>query len=296
MNSRIISSLSLFVLMSFGLSCQQKQTLIIPEYDIQKLAPIQKHYKELALLDKSANANLNELDAVKFHSKKYGWIAKLLQPAYLTKAQLKDLYLELQPPANSSDQTRAELDFLLDLQSSRSVEQIEEIQKLHDIVHVPLIKRNESDLMYLCSTVIGRDITGKTNPETVKLLNNIMKEMRIIEFSAKNHFLRARPRQLESRLAPLQEMNTSSFASGHTLWAYLQAYILAELIPDKADAFLQLAFEIGFSRELLGVHYPSDEEASRKLAHRMLQKMWKTKSFQRDFKSAKEEWREQKSS
>jgi len=111
-----------------------------------------------------------------------------------------------------------------------------------------------------------------------------------MEFTAKNHFMRARPRQLEPRLKPLKKIETPSFASGHTLWAYLQGYVLAELIPGKKTNFIDTAYEIGYSREVLGVHYPSDEEAARQLSYQMLKAMWKTEKFQKDFKRAKLEW------
>jgi len=45
-----------------------------------------------------------------------------------------------------------------------------------------------------------------------------------------------------------------------------------------------------FSIEVLGVHYPSDEEAARKLAHQMLTKMWEKAAFKKDFQTAKAEW------
>jgi len=138
---------------------------------------------------------------------------------------------------------------------------------------------------------MGTDATAENYPHTKNLLHNIMKESRIMEFSAKNHFMRARPRQLESRLQPLDKINTPSFASGHTLWAYLQSYILAELIPEKSDAFIDFAYEIGYSREVLGVHYPSDEEAARQLSYKMFEAMWLTEKFQQDFKMAEAEWK-----
>jgi acid phosphatase (class A) len=111
-----------------------------------------------------------------------------------------------------------------------------------------------------------------------------------MEFAVKYHLFRARPYQLEPKLQPLREINSPSFASGHTLWAYIQAYTFGELIPGKRTAFVDLAYEIGHSREIMGVHYPSDEEAARQLAHRMLMLMWHTEKFQKDFKAAKEEW------
>jgi acid phosphatase (class A) len=112
-----------------------------------------------------------------------------------------------------------------------------------------------------------------------------------MEFAVKYQLLRARPYQLEGKLDPLVKISSPSFASGHTLWAYIQAYTFAELIPAKRKEFLDLAYEIAFSREIMGVHYPSDEEVARQIAHRMLFLMWHTDKFQEDFRKAKAEWR-----
>jgi acid phosphatase (class A) len=61
-------------------------------------------------------------------------------------------------------------------------------------------------------------------------------------------------------------------------------------MPDRRKAFLAIAYELGASREVMGVHYPSDEEVARQLAHRMLMLMWHTNKFQQDFALAQEEW------
>ncbi|MEL6277039.1 MAG: phosphatase PAP2 family protein, partial [Bacteroidota bacterium] len=138
--------------------------------------------------------------------------------------------------------------------------------------------------------VVGPECTPEKYPKTTHLLQGVMLDMRIMEFTVKYHLLRPRPYQLEQQLQPLQIMGSPSFASGHTLWAYIQAYLFSELMPGKRAQFLELAYEIGLSREIMGIHYPSDEEAARQLAHQMLSLMWKTTDFQVDFKVAKAEW------
>ena len=112
-----------------------------------------------------------------------------------------------------------------------------------------------------------------------------------MEFTVKYHLLRARPYVLEPKLQPLQIMGSPSFASGHTLWAYIQAFTWSELVPRKRQQFLDLAYEIGESREVMGIHYPSDEEAARVLAHNMLSAMWTNPTFQEDLNAAKREWK-----
>jgi len=290
MKSRILFFIGLSIMVFFITSCKQKPVIITPSSNIQPIAPIKNHYKTLQTLSTKPDASRSELDAIKYPSKAYGWIAAMLNPGYLEKKQLQKMYLTVKPPANSSEQTRSELDFLLELQANRTKQQAKEVLEINEVVYVPVLKANKKDLFYMCRTVMGEKATAANYPNTKKLLHNIMKESRIIEFTAKNHFMRARPRQLEPRLKPLKQIGTPSFASGHTLWAYLQGYVLAELIPEKYDAFIDLAYETGYSREVLGVHYPSDEEAARQLSYQMFEAMWKTEKFQKDFKKAKAEW------
>ena len=115
--------------------------------------------------------------------------------------------------------------------------------------------------------------------------------MRLMEFTVKYHLLRPRPYHLEPKLEPLARISSPSFASGHTLWAYIQAFAWSELIPSKRQAFLDVAYEVGESREIMGIHYPSDEEAARILAHRMLSAMMENSNFKTDLEQAKSEWK-----
>ena len=290
MKSHILFFIGLCTMIFFITSCKQKPITITPNSNIHPIAPIKNHYKTLQALSDQPNASRSELDAIQYPSTAYGWIASILNPTYLERDQMKEMYLTLKPPANSSEQTKAELNFLLELQKNRTEVQAKEVLTINEIVYVPFLTGGDDDLFYLCTSVMGANATAKNHPHTKKLLRNIMKECRIVEFTAKNHFMRARPRQLEKKLHPLKKIKTPSFASGHTLWAYLQAYILAELIPKKSKAFIDTAYEIGYSREVLGVHYPSDEEAARQLSYKIFEAMWMTEKFQKDFKLAKAEW------
>ncbi|MEL6943492.1 MAG: phosphatase PAP2 family protein, partial [Bacteroidota bacterium] len=230
----------------------------------------------------------------------YALMFTIAEPAYLTRSQIKQMITALSFPANSSEQTRKELDFLLTLQDKRTEKEVERVMTLAKVGYWPaksLIKShpeyqsNLNQLLYECQVVMGSECTTANYPKTTELLKGITLDMRIMEFTAKYHLLRARPYQLEPKIKPLQVMGSPSFASGHTLWGYIQAYTFSELLPEKREAFLELAYQIGLSREIMGVHYPSDEEAARQLAHQMLALMWKTEKFQKDFQAAQEEWK-----
>jgi membrane-associated phospholipid phosphatase len=50
----------------------------------------------------------------------------------------------------------------------------------------------------------------------------------------------------------------SSYPSGHTLYAFSTGVVLAELMPDKAQAILERDQDFAYSRMVCGVHYRSD--------------------------------------
>lgn len=270
---------------------------------LHSLEPTKNHYAVLQQLDDSPNTNNSTLDELSFTPQEYNAAAlayTLMKPVYLLPSQVDELKGSVNFPANSSVQTRAELDFLLEWQEKRSPEQVHRTSKVLAPVgywpHINVKKDHEQfeqnieHLMFEGKEVLGDDCTANKYPATFKLLQGVTADMRIMEFTVKYHLLRARPYVLEPKLKPLQIMGSPSFASGHTLWAYIQAFTWSELVPTKRSEFLELAYEIGESREIMGIHYPSDEEAARVLAHRMLMAMWSNPNFQEDLMAAKAEW------
>lgn len=272
--------------------------------DLYPLEPSTHHYKELQELSAAPSSDRAHLDKINFPPEEYRsgtLIYVMAAPEYLTPSQVHELKNSLQYPANSSDQTKAELAFLLDWQRKRTPAQE---QRASDFLapigywpHVSLLKNhkryqeNMHHLFYEGRTVMGDQCTARNYPATAKLLEGITKDMRIMEFTVKYHLLRARPYHLEPKLNPLARISSPSFASGHTLWAYIQAFAWSELIPEKRGEFLDLAYEVGESREIMGIHYPSDEEAARVLAHKMLSAMWNNPKFKSDLEKAKLEWK-----
>lgn len=270
---------------------------------IHDIEPITKHYKELKQLSGEKREAYVAMDAIVYPTDNYLDFILVYasnKPHYLTSTQVDFISNSVNFPANSSEQTRAELYFLLELQNKRSEKQIERVMQLARIGYWPhknytttddRYESNEEDLFFMAGEVSGEKYNAKDFPKTAILLKGVMHDTRLIEFVVKFNLLRARPYHLDKNIKPLQEIPTPSFASGHTLWAYIQAYTLSELVPEKRAEYLALAYEIGLSREIMGVHFPSDEEVARQISHKMLQLMWHTEKFQKDFKAAKKEWK-----
>lgn len=57
-----------------------------------------------------------------------------------------------------------------------------------------------------------------------------------------------------------------SFPSGHTNTGYTDAMLLAEMVPERFEALMQRGARYGYSRLVLGVHYPLDVMGSRMVA------------------------------
>ncbi|MEL6657850.1 MAG: phosphatase PAP2 family protein [Bacteroidota bacterium] len=297
--------LGCLLLFYLQLSAQSPERLNESMLTIASIHPIERpqhHYADLQTLSGNPQGQFAWMDTITYPPELYRnstLLFALAKPHYLTSSQVDYLVRAVRFPANSSEQTRAELDYLLELQNNRTEAQVERVLALAQIGYWPnanylpthpYYKTNLENLFFELRELIGEECTAENYPKTSELLQGIMNDMRLMEFAVKYHLLRARPYQLEPKLEPLKTINSPSFASGHTLWAYIQAYTLGELIPNKRNAFVELAYEIGESREIMGVHYPSDEEAARQLAHRMLLLMWHTEKFQSDFKAARTEW------
>jgi acid phosphatase (class A) len=67
--------------------------------------------------------------------------------------------------------------------------------------------------------------------------------------------------------------------------------ILANMVPEKADALFARGREYGTSRILAGVHYPTDTEAGRLAAAGIAAQLFRNTNFLRDFEEAKAELR-----
>lgn len=271
--------------------------------NLHPLEPAKNHYKVLQVLSPDPEPERAEMDRISFPPSQYSsgtLIYTMVSPEYLTQNEVNRLKTSLQFPANSSKQTRAELDFLLEWQAKRTATQKDRASNVLAPIgywpHIAVLEShsryttNREHLFYVGRAVMGNQCAADHYPATTTLLEGITKDMRLMEFTVKYHLLRPRPYHLEPKLRPLATISSPSFASGHTLWAYIHAFIWSELIPAKRAEFLAVAYEVGESREIMGIHYPSDEEAARVLAHRMLADMWDNAKFKADFEAAKAEW------
>jgi hypothetical protein len=183
------------------------------------------------------------------------------------------------PPANSSTETRAELDELLKLQQERTP---------------PQLKMITQHLEYdgVCAAIFAathRELTRA--PKTKALLKHIQMDASLAIFHAKKRFNRARPHQLEPRLRPaIPVPDHPAYPSTHALQGYLVARTLSLLFPQNSQDLMTVGVEIGREREIAGVHYPSDAKASRALGEKLFARLQQNEKFLAEVDAAKKEW------
>lgn len=262
------------------------------------LIPVSGHYKTLAAINGKPNASRAALDTVRFpvqDASKGSFVSTRLRGVYLP-ADVPSLLTIPAPPANSSDQTRAELDFMLDLQTKRTPAEVERYTKLAAIYHNPTTSnpydpdyaRNWNSLFHVGSP-LGAWYKFGDLPATANLLTGVYQDATYYFFVLKYRIMRPRPYALEPRLQPIEKPGHPAYPSGHSAASYANAYVMSEIAPDLAPEFLKMAAEMAYSREVISVHYPSDSEVSRVWARTFVNELLKSPTFRADLGKAKAE-------
>lgn len=262
----------------------------------KELTPARGHYKQLQFYSpKPAAANL-EIDQQKFPYDATVAEKRLsIKPYYLSE---KIDFKIPDPPANSSEQTRAELNYLLALQNQRTEEQAKAALQMAGIYYNLRVTSKDSTYSQYRKNLfhIGRSVGTWFSPETLPVTADFMarvwQDASYYIWSYKYKFLRIRPYVIEPALENLEETNWAAYPSGHSANSYVNAYLYSELAPEFTDVFLKDAYDMAHSREIIGVHYPSDSEASRVLARQLVNELFKNEKFLRDFELVKKEWAE----
>lgn len=264
----------------------------------RELSPARGYYKQLAALNPKPSVASAAADKLHFPFDSATAARRLsLKPYYLTNVSLVDFKIP-DPPANSSEQTRAELNYLLALQERRTKPDIQSSMHMAGIYYSLRVTPDDSAYSRFRNNLfhIGHSIGTWFNPDdlplTANLVANVWRDASFFIWSMKLKYLRIRPYKLENDLKNLEETDWAAYPSGHASNSYVNAFLYAELAPEYADIFLKDAFDMAHSREILGVHYPSDSEAGRIFARQFVNKLFQNQNFINDFEAVRNEWKE----
>ena len=165
---------------------------------------------------------------------------------------IKDVLENHQFPANLSDETKNELEYLTKITKEADDE---------DIKFCYLIENNHYDFFVIVGNKLGLDVSKK---EILKWVGDIDP----ITFYLKDKFNRPRPYQLAKELGldlhPITatDANSAAYPSGHTMDFLVILYHFGKMNPKLAEEIDEFYHEIKRARELSGLHYPSDRKVS----------------------------------
>jgi acid phosphatase (class A) len=203
--------------------------------------------------------------------------------AYYIDPMVLDLTaLVPEPPAVDSAANKAELAELHRIEQARTPAQVAAAKTDED----------EEDL-FAYKTVLGAEFNPVALPLTAELGVHVKNEQSVAGGALKTVFQRPRPYQTDKTLHPVCALTeaANSYPSGHALTGYLEGFTLAEIVPEKRKEILARADDYAHNRLVCGVHYPSDIEASRRVAYVVFGYMMATPRFQRDLAAARAETR-----
>jgi len=254
------------------------------------------HYKQLNSFSPKPKTSHEAIDKEKFPSDKEMTERRLsLKPTYLQNISVDEFKIP-DVPANSSDQTRAEINYLLALQKNRTQEDIRSSLFLAEVYYNLRVKPTDSTYSRYRRNLfhIGRSIGSWFNPETLPVTADFMakvwQDASYFIWSLKFKYARIRPVVIDPAIKNLQETDWAAYPSGHASNSYINAYIYQELAPEFTDVFIKDAYDMAHSREIIGVHYPSDSESARIFARQFVNKLFQNEEFLKDFQKVKEEW------
>jgi acid phosphatase (class A) len=263
-----------------------------------QLTPVKGHYKSLQSFNPKPTAPDEKIDKEKFPYDSASAEKRLsIKPYYLEHLKLEDFKIP-DPPANSSEQTRAEINYLLQLQQKRSKLDVNSSLYMAGVFYSLKTKPEDSTYDYYRQNLfhVGRSIGNWFNPKdlpiTADLIANVWQDASYFIWAFKYKYLRVRPYVLDTDLNNLEDANWAAYPSGHAANSYVNAYIFQELAPEFSEIFIKDAYDMAHSREIIGVHYPSDSEASRILARQIVNKLFQNEEFLKDFEKVKKEWGE----
>jgi acid phosphatase (class A) len=171
---------------------------------------------------------------------------------YIDPSQVDLVHVLAPPPAQDTDEGKADLDAVRSAQVSRTDDEVKSAQA------------DARESVFRFADVMGFDFTPENLPFATTFFNNVHADDEEALAPAKSHFNRSRPFVVDSEIKPVvAQPANASYPSGHSTFAYVNAILLADMVPEKAPAIFKRAAVFAHNRIIAGVHFPTDIEAGR---------------------------------
>lgn len=187
------------------------------------------------------------------------------------------------PPADDSAENKAEI---------RQLHQIQDRRTPADVARARA-DAAERDI-FIFKTLLGDRFNAKALPLTDALSAQVRQDGSAEVGPLKRIFHRLRPYQFDKSLHPVcpATFANDSYPSGHTVTGYLEALLLASMLPAKKDAIFARAGDYAHNRLVCGVHHASDIEAGKEIAYALFAVMADNARFKAERGAAEIELRE----
>lgn len=173
--------------------------------------------------------------------------------------------------------------------------------------HQALADAEGIDHLYFLSDAmgprLGKAFIAAYNKGELSKAAALIKASEVSTSAAKKHFDYKRPFQIDGNTIHLvpddvvikdntpYTANGGSFPSGHTNTGYTDALLMAQMIPERYDSLVERGARYGYSRIVLGVHYPLDVMGSRMVAERNVAHYLNDPQYQKLFNEARDQLR-----
>ena len=181
--------------------------------------------------------------------------AKQAEPSLLDPAEFAPDRTFAPPPPHNSPLEAIELQQVKAVRAAASPERLAQAER-----------DGETENPTAFDQAAGRDLAQL--PATYALLTRIQRETNRVVGAGKDYFKRLRPYGVDPQMAHCGKGKSADrgYPSGHAGMGWSVGWALSRLMPDRAAAIVARAQDYAISREICGVHFPSDLEASHGVA------------------------------
>lgn len=175
-------------------------------------------------------------------------------------------------------------------------EDLAAVHKIHDSADPALVKFAQEDArsqnIFLFKTIFGPGYNPQALPLVADLGRKLVQDAGIENGILKRRFEHKRPYQMDATLPSFCGTDTSfSYPSGHSMAAYLLAFAVIDMVPEKAPEILARADEFAEHRVVCGVHFLTDIHASKLVSLEMFGYMQSSAAYHHDVDAARAEMR-----
>jgi acid phosphatase (class A) len=154
-----------------------------------------------------------------------------------------------------------------------------------------LADSKQSDI-FVYRTVLGDNFSAGALPLTASLSTQVRRDSDYWNGVLKTVYRRLRPYRYDTTLHPLCGADQAySYPSGSAMAGYLEAMMLAEIVPEQREAIFVRADDFAHNRLVCGAHYPSDTNIAHQIAATLFGIMLPNPAFEEKLAAARTETR-----